>query len=288
MKKFLILVALLFVGGLSKAQEAGLFWKISSSEGRESYLFGTYHLMGSDFVKTDRPEVLEAFESSNQVIVEMVLDSTKLPALMAYYIMPGGSLKKLVNEEDYALLKEKLEPLMGAPLAALDQMKPAVLSMTYTLSLMQSVTPDSALREGKPLDLYFAEQAEQAGKSLLPLESMEEQMEILLNSQSPEEQMEELLSLLKDEEQTKSDALALVQAYMSDNLEDIQGLGEDYEENTGNMDELVLKRNHNWIPALKSELDKGGSFIAVGALHLSGEHGLVELLKKEGYNLEAL
>ncbi len=287
MKK-LIFALLLLVSGALSAQDNGLFWKVTSPEGKQSYLFGTYHLMGSDFLKEDRPEVLDAFQKADQVIVEMVLDSAKLPGLMPYYMMPEHSLKALVNEEDYFLLKQKLEPLMGAPLAALDHLKPAVLSMTYSLSVMQEAMPDSAQRDGKPMDLFFAEEGAKTSKKVLALESMEEQVKILMNTQSPKEQVDELLKLLKEEEGTLLDAQSLISAYLSDDLEDIQGLGEQYEEENGGMDELVVKRNLNWIPTLSAQLEQGGAFVAVGALHLSGEQGLVSLLRKEGFKLEAL
>lgn len=288
MKKLVLGLVVFLLSLNGKAQEGGLFWRLTSAEGKQSYLFGTYHLMGSDFVKEDRPEVLSAFESSESLVVETVIDSTKLPSMMSYYVMPKHSIEALVSEEDYTLLKEKLEPVMGAPLKALDKLKPAVLSTAYTLHVMQKATPDSLQREGLPLDLFFADQGKRNHKVIHTLESMEEQMEVLMNSQTPEEQMKELLRLVKDEQGTFEDAQNLVAAYISDDLSRIEGLGEDYEEVSGNMDALIVKRNRNWIPKLKKILNEGNSFIAVGALHLSGEEGLVELLRAEGFKLEAL
>lgn len=288
MKKLILSFVILVTGWSVNAQDEGLFWKVTNANGEASYLFGTYHLMGSKFVEEDRKEVLEAYNSSERVIVEMVLDSAKLPSLMSYYVMPGKSLKAMCSEEDYALIKEKIEPNLGAPLSAMDFMKPAVLSMTYTLALLEEATPDSSRREGMPIDLYFAEQAEQKGKAVIALETMEEQMEVLLNTESPEEQLEELLDQLKNEERSMADAKALVAAYVSDDLSMIKGLGDEYEDQTGNMDALVVKRNQNWIPKLSEVLDQGKSFVAVGALHLTGEDGLIELLRAEGYTLEAL
>lgn len=288
MKKFVFGLVILVFSFNSKAQDGGLFWKLTSPEGKQSYLFGTYHLMGADFVKVDRPEVLTAFEASSTIVVEMVIDSTKLPSMMSYYMMPNHSLEAMVSKEDYIQLKEKLEPIMGAPLKALDKFKPALLSTAYTLDVMQKATPDSSKRDGMPLDLFFADQGRKDQKKIIALESMEEQMEVLLNTQSPEEQMRELLKLVKEEEGTYEDAQNLIAAYVSDDLSRIQGLGEDYEEISGNMDALVVKRNRNWIPKLKKILNEGGGFIAVGALHLSGEEGIVELLQAEGFKLEAL
>jgi hypothetical protein len=65
-------------------------------------------------------------------------------------------------------------------------------------------------------------------------------------------------------------------------------ISSDYEEDMGDMTALLDDRNKDWVPKLKPLLAEGSAFIAVGALHLPGEFGLIELLRQEGYSVRAV
>ena len=51
------------------------------------------------------------------------------------------------------------------------------------------------------------------------------------------------------------------------------------------MSGILDGRNRAWLPGLAAELSRGGAFVAVGALHLPGEAGLIELLRKQGFTV---
>ena len=61
-----------------------------------------------------------------------------------------------------------------------------------------------------------------------------------------------------------------------------QGLEADFQEN------LVDQRNRNWIPLIEKITAEAPTFIGVGALHLPGEQGVINLLRKQGYTVEAV
>ena len=210
------------------AQENSLLWKISSPDGKtQSYLFGTYHIIGSDY------------------------------------------------------LKEHLK----ADLAQLDQFKPVFISIMYSLALAQKYTPEKLNYGGQAIDQYFAHQGKKSGKKVYSLESSAEQAEILFNSKSLEEQIEDLVEMAKDKEAVVKMTKSVIQSYLDEDLKTMYEEAKNLEEASGDLDVLLDDRNLRWIEILKPILSEGNAFIAVGALHLPGEKGLIELLQKEGYIL---
>jgi uncharacterized protein YbaP (TraB family) len=123
------------------------------------------------------------------------------------------------------------------------------------------------------------------GKEVLALESLEEQMKILYSSQTAEEQLTDLISLVKDTAEARMETRTLIEAYAKGDLKKMMLISEETEVSMGDMKVWLDDRNVKWIPQLLPLLNEGNAFIAVGALHLPGEKGLLELLKAEGYTL---
>ncbi len=287
MKKFVAILMVLAFGFLTSAQENSLLWKVHGPDGQISYLFGTYHLMGSEFLK-EKQGVMEAYNSSQKVIVETVIDSNLLGEVAMLSFMPGQSLKALVDSAEYELIREKMEPILNVPLSAVDQLKPMALSMAYTTQMAQEATPSDLAYDGDPLDIYFADQAEQRGVEVLALETMLEQTKLLLNHDPLQKQADDLVELLQDDSGAFTDSKDLVNAYVNEDLAEMARLADDYEMQSGEMDYLVAERNRNWLPKLTAAFEEGTCFVAVGALHLIGKDGLISLLEEQGYRLEAL
>lgn len=287
MKKLVFSLLSLFLGlGTLQAQEEGLLWEIKSPEGKVSYLYGTYHLVGADFLE-ERPKVKELHQAARLVVVETVIDSSQLMQLAPLSLMPGKSLRALTDSADYQLLKEKLEPVMKMDLAMLDMVKPMALSTAYAGNLAVELTPDSLLYGGLPLDMFLARDAEKRGVEVMTLETLQEQMTILFNSQTVEEQLADLLDMLK-EDSSEEVSIGIISSYHQDDLQGLYEAALSSSMEAGDMEVLIDDRNMAWIPKLEGPLSEGGVFIAVGALHLPGEKGLIELLKEKGFTLKPL
>ncbi len=289
MKKALALlfVTFSFLNISAQSQdEKSLLWEISGPDERISYLFGTYHLLGSDYIK-QKPKLDSVFQGSQTVIVETVMDSSQLAQLSMQSFM-AQSIEDMADSADYALIKEELEPIAGAPMALLNNMKPVALATIISLQLAQEATPDTFLFSGQPIDLFFAAEAQRKAKNLVPLESMQEQADMLLNSETVEEQLEGLIYILREKKETKQMTEKTIRAYMEQDLLAMIAISEDQADEMGDMKVLIDDRNIAWIPKLKPHLEEGQTFIAVGALHLPGEFGLIELLRKEGFSVKAL
>lgn len=283
MKKiFLLGCILLFNSYWLRAQS--VFWEIESPEGKVSHLLGTYHLLGAEFLGA-HPKMQAAFEESDAVIVETIMDSAQLMKVAMSGFDPTVSLQKLSDSAEYALIKGVMEPLLGIPLSAADQIFPMNLSVTYSVQLAAKCMPEELRYDGAPIDIFLGWEAAKDNKQVVGLESLQEQMNILFRSQTPEEQMRDLLSLLSDTSAARRTTKQLVQAYAEGDLETMYNLSMEMEESMGDMNAWLDDRNIAWMPQLKPLLNEGDCFIAVGALHLPGENGLLRLLKDAGYTM---
>ncbi|WP_417609360.1 TraB/GumN family protein [Owenweeksia hongkongensis] len=269
-----------------KAQKSSLLWKIKNPETKAvSYIFGTYHLIGSAYLDENAP-VKKAYEEAETVVVETELDSSAMMMVAMKAMMLDNSLKSLVDSADYVLLKQEIEPIIGMPISQFDNVKPIMLSTMYSVAKAQEVTPKDFTFDGTPIDLFFAEDGKEKGKKVVPLETAMEQAEILFDSQTVEEQAAALVENVKAEVEDDLSA-EILDAYQKQDLDKLWELSQDWDESMGEMTLLLDDRNKKWIPKLKPLLDEGRVFIAVGALHLPGEMGVLELLKAEGYKVSS-
>lgn len=286
MKKYILLVALTCAALFGSAQN-GLFWKITPPKGKPSYLFGTFHLTNSSFLDK-HPQVVERFNETETVVLELLQEQGIESAMLKYAFSRDSSLQEVLNPEDYAFVMERLELYLGNAAGAMNMFKPLMASLMVSAAIAREETPDSLFFEGTALEKYLEEQAKEKGMATRGLESAEEQAELLLTEQTEGQQARELLDMLRNEETVRQETRKLVVYYFQDNLDSLEVLGKEMEAQYGSMDGLLKDRNLKWLPVLKKQMKKGPTFVAVGALHLAGPYGLLELLRKEGFTLEAI
>lgn len=266
------------------AQES-LLWEIKSPKnGVKSYLFGTYHLVGSTYLES-HTKVQNAYKGAKTVVVEMVLDSTKLMQF-AQAGMMTTSLTTLVDSTDYHLIKSNIEPIMGMDMTFLNMLKPVSLSAMYAVHLAEKNAPVDFKYEGMPIDLYFAVDGKKKAKEIVALEDMMEQARILYDSDPVEKQAEDLVNMLRDTAEAMDVTAQLIEAYQKEDLDAMAELGREWSAEYGDMTALLDDRNLNWMPTLKNVFNKGNAFVAVGALHLPGDAGLLSLLREAGYSVK--
>jgi uncharacterized protein len=288
----LLLVAIVFVSGGAIAQEKksekSLLWKISGTGLKQpSYLFGTYHLLGDKFL-AEVPEVQEPFAKAKGIVVELVLDSTKMMnVMMQRAVMQDNKLSSLLSPADFHLVDSVLQALSGYQLTMFDMFKPAQVAMM--LGLFQSQKENAALLEkysGKALDFHFANEGKKKSKTVTPLETMEEQFDMLYNTFPIEEQAKQLVSYAKQSTVAARYTKEMVTLYLAKDIQGLQTLIDSVpQELTGNTDAMFKDRNVKWAKVLPGLMASGSQFIAVGAGHLPGENGVISLLQKQGYSV---
>jgi uncharacterized protein YbaP (TraB family) len=141
--------------------------------------------------------------------------------------------------------------------------------------------------EKDPLDIYFLKKARKAQKTILELESFEEQMKVI-DQTSIEEQLEILMSLINEpdlKEKLQTESERLITAYLTQDDRKLFQLILETDENEAFMEQFLIERNHNMHKKILNFMSAGSTFVVVGAGHLAGMDGLVQLLKNDGYTL---
>lgn len=267
--------------------DPSLLWKISGNGLEEpSYLFGTFHLLQQEFLET-KPVVLEKFQASEQVMVEVEIDSSQIQQLSMMSIMQDDLISNHLTKEQQNLLSDVLVSLLGVGLEQVDRVKPMALSATISILQYQALLGEEMTKyEGELIDQWFVSEGKRTGKELVYFETMEEQMNLLFNSMTVSEQAELLIGHLEDEEETNALIRNLFDCYTSEKTACLAEIGEEMYEEMPAATAFLDVRNENWMDQIPARMKEMPSFIAVGALHLTGEMGLIEMLRREGYRVE--
>jgi len=268
------------------------FWKIEKNGYPASYLFGTMH-MADPKIATLKPEVETAVAASERLVIESVdaLNPAAAQAAMAKLghltLLTDGTLRELVKDD----LEEKLEASLlqrGLPMQVADRLQPWLITTMISLPICEIQSKQSG---AKVLDAVLVEFAKEKGKDVEGLETVEEQLSAMASL--PQDYHVSAL-----EETLANDGLAnnMIETLKVLYLEDEMGIvlplmkrmsPESYSGQGAAQFQkaLIEKRNvvmaERVLPLLKS----GKNFVAVGALHLQGDTGLVNLLQQEGFDV---
>ena len=285
MKRILTILALSLLCLTSNAQ---LLWKISGNGIKKpSYILGTHH--GCPFTYCDSiPGLMKVHAQVDNIIGEInmielaQMSPERMQQMQAMMMMPADtSLLSLFNEEETAKVNEWLKKEMGASLEMLSMMKPMTIMVTVQNKVMMEVIPDVA--NMTTIDKYMQTLGQSKGKSIGELETADYQMTLLYGN-SLEEQADALLEMI-DQGESRELMVELTDAYKSQNLDTLWEIFQeqmtDYE-----YDAIVKVRNLNWEKQMKELLPKQSTLYVVGAGHLPGENGMINLLRKAGYKVK--
>jgi uncharacterized protein len=271
-----------------------VFWKIAKPGIAPSWLLGTMHSPDARIARMDGT-VRAAFDASNTVLVESTdaLDPAKMRAAMLElkdlaFLPAGSTLESLLPQAALAPLQREAET-HGIPWAAARQMQPWMVAA----AIARPVCELMAASTGEPvLDQMIALEAQKSGKTLEGLETVAEQFKAVASI--PAEFHVNALADLVELGPLSDDVMETTKLlYLQGNTGLIVPLvrvyspkayaGKGYEE----FEELLVgKRNAVMAQRSVPWFDKGGVFMAVGALHLPGENGVVALLQKAGFTVE--
>ncbi|WP_128546554.1 TraB/GumN family protein [Larkinella soli] len=284
MKNLTFLLLLISAPAFSQS----LLWKVSGNGLKQpSYLFGTYHILKDSYLNQN-PKVRTAYEGAQGVVVETEVDSSAMLSMMMRAMMLNTSLNKLLPEADYKLVADEFKKATGYDLGLFNQMKPIVTATMLSLATTQKESDTLSRFTGLPLDLYFASDGRKRGKNINSLETMEEQMTFLYDHDPVEKQAQQLVQMVKEKDEMSKAGKSLTELYLKQDLQAMWKLSEKYGDTFGDLTYLVDERNLNWMKRLPGMMAARPTFIAVGALHLPGPQGLIELMKKAGYKVEPM
>lgn len=290
------LFSLLLLVNLTLCANAQLLWKISG-KGLEqpSYVFGTYHLSPLS-IKDSINGMSQAINETKQLYGEIIMSESKEPAFIqkAQQLMmlpKDTTLKSLFTPEDYELLGKVVKETMKIDIAMLSQLKPAFINTQ--LAILFYLQHSKAFNPQEQLDTYFQQQAVQQGKKVGGLESSESQLEVLFNSATLQRQADLLACTAKNVEEVIEKTKQIVEYYQTQNLDEIFRLiNEDKNEICGStpeeLDVMIYNRNRAWVKKMPAIMSEAPTLFVVGVGHLPGKQGVLKLLEKQGYKVEAM
>lgn len=278
----LITIALFAVTANAQTKEENsLLWEITGNGLHQpSYLFGTIHIIcKEDFFMTE--VVKQKFNASGKVFLEMDMDDPNMQMkMMQLALLPKGENLKTIFGADYNTVDSFFKLNSQFPLAMFNQFKPMMVMSLLYLNMMPC-------KETESYEQNFITMAKANGKDVQGLETMEDQMAVFDGIPDSIE-AKNIVKLIKEFEQQKKQFAAMVQVYKEQNLTKLMQSVEGSPDLMNAEEELLTKRNNNWIPVMQKNMNDDGCFFAVGAAHLAGKSGVIGLLRKAGYTVKAV
>lgn len=268
----------------TKPVENSIFWEVRGKDlTKPSYLFGTFHLMGSSYVDSLK-QVSKKFRESKTVVGEILLDSSMTMKMMLAARMNDSTLDKLLSPEEYEETASWLKELSGYDLSMFNGMNPMTIQIFLMTMLQQKYFPLSGPAD-IPMDMYFQTVAKKEGKKLVGLETFEIQMNALFEQFSAKRQAEMLTQFVHERDKALVEIKSMNNSYRTGNLRELEILLSEQTYTEQEAEVLLDNRNKKWMEQLPELMREQSTFVAVGALHLAGENGLITLFRKAGYKV---
>jgi uncharacterized protein YbaP (TraB family) len=284
MNKFLIIILSCFHLVACKVQPAvktSLLWEVNGKKlASPSYLFGTMHLMCSKDLEVS--EALNStFSKTKQLYLELDMDdpSLILASMQGMMMKNGTSLDSLMNKSTYDSIATIFQRQTGIPLSLMKRAKPILTSAAIYPSLLGC--------EPEGWEKQFVALAKKNKIEVYGLEEAAEQFRIF-DSIPYQLQADMFVSMLKNMDSTKKSFDQLLALYKKQDIDELAKLDQDdkmFQEYSGLM---LTDRNKNWIKTIEKEMAATPTFIAVGAAHLGGKEGVINLLRNKGYTVKAV
>lgn len=270
----------------------GRLWRIERGDTQPSHIMGTIHV--TDPRVRDLPAPIRAaFEASEQAAFELIFTPEERQIIAQGSMMDPEerparvSLAKMLDSETYDRAM-KVAARYGLPAEAIDCMPPGALAFLF------QTPPDELRRRAEGdlfLDLWLIQWAYDLGLRVVALEKLEEQMALL--EQEPSQDQAAILREVLDRLEENPDPLeSLITDYLAGTMTATYRRME--EDGRDDPDERRFKevfldaRNRTMVERMIPLLERGKAFVAVGALHMPGEEGILALLERRGYRVTRL
>ena len=244
------------------------------------YVMGTVHLLPDDLVWFQN-NIQTAFEASDELVLEIVEPDpqTMQELVVKLAIDPSGKTLRSYFDDDLKQNYETRLASLGIPPEALDPFEPWMASVTLSAMQLQAIglNPESGVEK------VLTKAATASGKSISGLETAAQQLGFFDNL-SKEAQLFMLESGIEDWDEGVDVVQKMIEEWKEGDVEDLSNLMNEAMVDQDELNEVLLtNRNANWVEWMTSRLDEPGTvFMAVGAGHIGGENGLLDLLEDKG------
>ncbi len=259
-----------------------MLWKVEGDNIETSYLFGTMHMINEEYYHFS-DNLTKRIEASDAIIMEVggMPNPLKTFQLMS---LDTGTVHSYFSKEQLVELLAFMDQELGISPQEFDQtygaMKP--------FFLMQTISQNFFEPTAKSYDLTIMGIAGENEIPLIGMETIEEQLGFF--DQVPADKMAEMvLESVRDYEKEAKNTEKLMEFYSKEKVDKLMPLlNKQSPEIMEFADLFLFDRNRAWAPKIELEMKDKSCFVAVGAGHLFGEDGLIDLLEKKGYTLTAI
>ena len=297
MKKIAFIIIIVCSALTAQAQ---LLYSISGKgTSQKSYILGTYHFAPPSFCDSI-PGLWKALDEVKQVCGELVMadmaNTENLTKFQSAMMLPEGvTLQSLMTEEEMGRLNTLCKEIMGMdftnPLIAnqLGKFTPGALYEQLIVMLYMSKTPN--FNPNDAIDNFMQSKALEKGYEVTGFETLDEQINILFKSQTLERQKTLLMCFVDNRDFMMQQTDDLTAAYFRQDLESIKTITDekfnDACDSTEEEEELLISgRNANWAKKIPEMMSAKNTLFVVGAAHLVGEKGVLQLMRDAGYVVE--
>ncbi|MCA6436968.1 MAG: TraB/GumN family protein [Bacteroidota bacterium] len=276
-----IVTALIILASLiGKAQnENSLLWKIEGNGLKTpSYLFGTIHATCSNELKITK-RIKTALDASQQLVLETDMDEPDFMTRLEQGSV-NPSMKNIsteLSEKDLKIVNEFFKINYGADMSQLGIVKPFALMSMILMKYFKCSQPES----------YEAELMEYAKKHswrVLGLEEVEVQTSFM-DEVSLKQQFTWVVNYILEKEAISKSIEKTILAYKKEDIFELNKLFDLYPEYITLKGSILDKRNESWIPNIEKFASEKPTLFAVGAGHLAGDKGIINLLITRGYKV---
>ncbi len=269
------------------ADQKNFMWKVRSKTATV-YLLGSIHYMKKESYPLNIA-IEDAFSRSNVLAVEANVnnpDKLYFSKFIDSAFYPGeDTLEKHVSRQTYELVTRAFSNY-GLPIELLARERPWFLALTLTaLELLKS-----GFDPMYGIDMHFLSKAGQ--KKIVELESLDQQVE-MLSGFSDSEQEAFLVHTMKELDSMSTETDMLLRTWKTGDAPGLQSLlaksaGSD-QDMAAVYEKILYARNRSMTARIEDLLrSQDTCFVIVGAAHLVGNKGIVELLRTKGFPVEQM
>jgi uncharacterized protein YbaP (TraB family) len=286
------LAAFTWTGGSAALQPAApasggpAMWKLQTDKAMV-YFLGSFHILPPSVTWRDDRRIDTALREAGEVVFEVDLDEMDKPGTAALIVsratLPDGKTLKDVltpgTYNEFALAAGKF----GMPVAPMERMQPWLAASGLLVGYMTSKGADP----GDGVDSRLTREARAAGKQVIGLETVEQQLDVLatLSGHDPDLLITDMIRFVDESTGLLSSILTAWQTGDEDVIDKL--MRDDLDKHEGAYDRFITSRNAAWVPKIETLIRKGGTyFVVVGAGHVVGDKSVIAMLRAKGYAVE--
>jgi len=265
------------------ADQHHILWEVKGKH-NTVYLLGSVHVLRPEDSALPA-EALRAYRLSKTLVLELDLSATDVAQSLVtetteLAMLPEGqTLASALGPELYAKFKTHAAAV-GLDAELIERFQPWFAAM----SLEQAELLKAGFDVSSGVDMQFAQRAQTDGKQIVGLETPGDQLGIFAHL-TAQQQRDYMRSTLAESDTNANEANEIVRAWQSgDTVKLQQLLREETRDSPELFRKLTVDRNRKWLPRIEQMLaDDDNYLVIVGALHLIGHDGVIELLQRDGY-----